>query len=548
MLSNTQKRIQARWQSRGHQVRRMSLLKQFSNTTQLGGDLSRTSEGTPVYPGSDVTTLTSDFLGDWRSNDSWQRFDMWRVRNRSRQLERGNPWCQGFKRAMLNNVLGFKGFHWKPEVTTGLQYGDTIVGKPDDNAISLIKTAVDEFGKKENLTTRKKLSRRMLDRLLLARLIFDGEVLLQKVSGFPGNDYKFAWQVINPDYLDQNLNKLMPNGNIVKMGIEFEGTWKYPVAYHILKRRPNDNFYNYQQLDQQRYIRIPAEDIIHAYVCTEDDEQTRGWPWIFAAVITLFRLGKYQEAALVNAAIGASRGVYIQKKLPEGFIGDPKELFDEDANDLVLDVPQGSMLELPWQAEAKTLDMGYPDGDFKDFCNAMLLTTSSAFGTSYATTTGDLSQANFVSSRLGQVEEQENFKNIQEFLIEHIKQPMHEEEVWRLQLIGKIPLPVTKYDKFKRAAFAGRRWKFVQPVDDMRAKEIALNNLTTSISDIIAETTQEDTEDVFKRIANDNALMDKYGLKRVTTPAGSVVGEDPNQDPNQDPETAEGETGIKSGK
>ncbi len=489
----------------------------------------------PTYPGSDVTTTTSDFLGDWRANDSWQRFDMWRVRNRSRQLERGNPWCIAFKRNMLNNVLGFKGFHWKPNVVTSKRFGDTSEGDPDEMANILIKAVIDEFGKKQNMTTRQKLSRRLVDRLLLSRLIFDGEIILQKRRGFPGNDFNFSWQIVNPDYLDQNLNRVEPNGNITKMGVEFEGTWKYPVAYWLLHRRPNDFFYNYTDLNQQRYIRVPAEEIIHLFLCTEDDEQTRGWPWIFSAVVTLFRLGKYQEAALVNAAIGASRGVYFEKEFPEGFNGDPREMFDEDEADMVLDLPQGSALELPWGVRAKTVDMRYPDAEFKDFSNAMLLTSGAAFGTSYATTTGDLSQANFVSSRLGQIEEQEYYKFIQEYLVENLKAPMYDEELYRSILAGKLRLPISRFEKFNKVEFTGRRWKFVQPVDDMRAAELKLNNLTTSISDVIAETTQEDTEEVFRKIQKDNELMKKYGLTRVTTPSGGAVSVDAEEQPELNP-------------
>jgi lambda family phage portal protein len=516
--------------------------------TQQGGETTSWSEGVPVYPASSVTDLTADFLGDWRAADSWMRFDMWRVRNRSRQVERGNPWCIAFKRNMLNNILGFKGFHWNPSILTGEQFGDTTNQEPDDRAIALVKAAVTEFGKKENFTTRKRLSRRMFERMLLSRLMFDGEIIIRKMRGFPDNDYKFAWQMVNPDYLDHNLNKTMDNGNIVKMGIEFEGSWKYPVAYHILKRRPNDNFYNYMQYDQDRYIRVPADEIIHVMIQTEDDEQTRGWPWIFAAIVTLFRLGRYEEAALVNAAIGASRGVYFEKKLPEGFMGDPKEMFDDDPASLTIDLPQGSALELPWQVEAKTVDMRYPDGEYKDFHNSMLLTSGAAFGTSYATTTGDLSQANFVSSRLGQIEEQEHYKSIQQFLIDEVKTPMHEEEVWRLLMNRNILLPIAKYDKFKAVEFAGRRWKFVQPVDDMRARELQMNNLVTAVSDVIAETSQEDTETVFKRIAKDNELMKKYGLVRVTTPAGGAVSTDAEDEVNQPPPAPVVMPGEKKGK
>jgi lambda family phage portal protein len=530
MINETGRRIQKIWANNGHVfnvVRGRPRKISFYRDVKEGADQAAIDRGLPIYSGSEVTNTTMDFLGDWRAADSWMRFDMWRVRNRSRQLERGNPWCIALKRNMINNVLGFKGFHWKPDVTTSKQNGDTTEGEPDKVANMAIKSGLDEFGQPENLTTRKLFNRLDLDRLLVSRLIFDGEFILRRIRGFRGNDFGYAWQVINSDYLDYNLNRVEPNGNQTKMGVELDKDYKFPVAYWFRKRRMNDYFYNYATLADTWYYRVPAEEIIHYYLITDDDEQTRGWPWIFAAVVALFRMGKYQEAALVNAAIGASRGVYFEKKYPEGFVGDPREL--EDESELVIDLPQGSALELPYGVVPHAVDMRYPDQSFSDFNNALLLTASAVFGTSYATTTGDLSRANFVSSRMGQIEEREHYKSLQETFIQKWKKPAYGEELYRAMLVGKVPLPVSKFDKFNKFLFTGRRWQFVQPVDDMKAKEMALNNLTCSISDVIEETTQEDAETVFERIDKDNKLMEKYNLTRIVSgrvASAEAVGEE----------------------
>src|SRR5205085_1505061 len=119
------------------------------------------------------------------------------------------------------------GFHYQPSVFTQKIFGDTNDGEVDAPANKQLIDLYGDFGKPENFTTRKKYSRRDLDRLILSRLVFDGEVILRKVRGFPANDYSFAWQLIDPDYLDQNLNRQADNGNIIKMGIELDSTWKF---------------------------------------------------------------------------------------------------------------------------------------------------------------------------------------------------------------------------------------------------------------------------------------------------------------------------------
>jgi len=484
-----------------------------SNNVLSGGGFDNTpATGITTYSGSDVSNSTADFLGDWRSADSWQRFDIWRVRNRSRQLANGNPWLQGYLRNMCNNVLGHKGFHFKPQVKSGRVYGDSNDGIQDDFANAIIRANYDEQGKKDNLTTRKQLSRRDLDGLLLRKLIIDGEFILRKIKQFP-NDFNFAWQVIDPDYLDHNLNRIEANGNLTKMGIEYDAEWKFPVAYWFLHRRPNDNFYNYQDLNQQRYIRVPADEVIHVYVRSIDPEQSRGWPWIFAALINLFRIGKYEEAALLNAAIGAAKMGFFKKTVPEGWEGDPSEL--DDNGRIVDEVSPGTWTELPYGVEPVPWTPTYPEQQFGEFEKSMLLGTAMTFGTSYATTTGDMSQANFVSSRMGQIEEREHYMQVQEFFVEQWKEPGFDEELYRAIMAQKVKLPLAKFKKFIQCKFTGRRWAFVQPVDDMRAKEIAMNNCLTSPGMVIEETTQEDAEEVFQRIAADNALMKKYGLERI---------------------------------
>lgn len=513
-MTPTAQRIKARWRQAGGD---------FQNNTLSGAELGRPSPGLPVYSGSSITNTTNDFLGDWRAADSWMRFDMYRVRNRSRQLARGNKWVTGYLRTMRQNVLGSKGFAFQSYVTTAFKFGDASEGVVDEIANDQIEEAIAVQGLKSNLTTRKILNRKQLDALILRKVIVDGEVLLRKRRGFD-NACRFAWQVIDADYLDQNLNRVEDGldqggvrvaapGNITKMGVELDAVDKFPVAYWFLHRRPNDYFYNYAELSQQRYIRVPAEEILHIYVQDDDPEQTRGWPWLFAAVVNLFRMDKFEEAALVNATIGASKGVYYKKTLPDGFEGDPSELDDDGY--LIDKVQPGMATELPYGVEPVTVDMKYPDESTLGFQHAMMLGAASVFGLSYATASGDLSQANFVSSRLGQNEEREYFMTVQQFLKDNWKIPGFDEELYRAMLARRVTLPISKFEKFNRPSFTGRRWPFVQPVDDMAAKIMALDNVLTSQSDILAETTGEKFEDMCKKIDRDNKIAEKYGIKRI---------------------------------
>lgn len=479
-------------------------LKGVSDTVAKGsGDL---------YSGSTVSDTTADFLGDWRSSDGWQRFDLSRVRARSRQLERGNPWAISFKKSLVNNVLGSAGFKFKMGCETSKAYGDSANGEIDYLANDRIKEARKNFCLAKNFTTRKKLTEREVDRLLLTRLCFDGEFILRRQRKFP-NDFNFSWQLINADYLDQNLNRLHTNGNYIKMGVELDATWKFPVAYWFLLKRPNDQLFNYNEVSDTRYTRVLAEDVIHVYVQDLDEEQTRGWPWFFAAAVNLFRMGKYEEAALINAAIGASKMGFFKKTVPDGFIGNPQKDLTDDG-EIVEEVSPGMWVELPWNVEPVDWDPKYPDSEFGPFCRAMMRGTSASLGISYASLSQDYSDTNFSSMRPALNEEREEWMGIQQFMIDRWKKPEFEEWLFWSLLTQEIKLPFSKFEKFNSPCFKGRRWPYVSPLEDLQAKMLGVDNLFFSISSVIEES-GADAEETFAAIAKDQKLLEKLNLVRV---------------------------------
>lgn len=531
------KRIRARWNG----------VQRLENNTLSGQEMGRPYAGLNTYSGSSVTNTTADFLGDWRAADSWMRFDLYRVRNRSRQLARGNNMVRNFLRSLCHYVLGAHGFHLKINALTMSSLGDNTDGKPDDNANTEAKRVMREMGKPANFDSRKRLSRRAMDELIVWKLPIDGEVIMRKRRGYD-NEFRFAWQMIDPDYLDFNLNrvesgydsdgrKVAEPGNLTKMGVELDKTEKFVVAYWFLQRRPNDYLYNYQTIANQRYYRVPAEEIIHIFQQTEDSEQTRGWPWIFAGMVNLNRADKFSEAALVNAQIGAAKSIFYTKQYPEGFEGDPFDV-PGDPGYMIDKVQNGMGVELPLGVDAKVLDMRFPDGEMGPFMQAMSLGMALTFGTSYATTTGDLSQANFVSSKLGIEAENSLYHATQELLIEQWKVPGYEEEMYRAMLARKTFLPISKYDKFSLPIFTGHRRSGIQPLEEAKADSENLNNRKTSISALI-EKAGENRDEVFAQIAKDEADLEALKIARITgvPPTAEVDGEetDPTATPKKKP-------------
>ena len=96
----------------------------------------------------------------------------------------------------------------------------------------------------------------------MENLAIDGEVLIQVLPNAK-NDFGFAINVIDIDYLDEEKNETLPNGNEIRMGVEMDKNRK-PVAYHVFTHHPYD--YNFSASLRRETKRISAENIIHIYI------------------------------------------------------------------------------------------------------------------------------------------------------------------------------------------------------------------------------------------------------------------------------------------
>ena len=517
----TAQRIRARWGAASSGQRMNPGPRIRNNGGEGGSSFTRLPGGRnlPIYSGSDITNTTSDFIGDWRSADSWMRYDLLRVRARSRQLGRGNKWVKAFYRALINNVLGHNGFNFNPNVIRSKEFGDTKLGI-DSEAEAMILAAYERFGKAKNFETRKRMNRREFQEFIVRKWAEDGEVFIRKIKGFD-NEFGFSWQLIDPDYCDHNLNRIEAQpgpregagigreGDITKMGVRLDKDYKFPVSYFFLYRRPNDYFYNYATIENNRYYEVPADEVIHIFTQDLDSEQTRGWPLVFSASVNLFRAEKWEEASVVNAAIGASKMGFFEKEFPDGFTEDPDAL-DDEGN--IIDYSQpGVTQELPYGVKFKPWDPKYPDQEFAAFQNAILGGAAASLGCSRVELTGDLTGANYSSMRAGSDQQNETWKNLQLFFIERWCIPANEEEIYRQILSGQLKLPMAKLEKFTRGLFRGRRWPYVNPVDDQKAADARIAARLTSPSHEIRNQ-GGDPEEVWQQIARDKKRMTELDI------------------------------------
>jgi lambda family phage portal protein len=460
------------------------------------------------------TNITHSFDGAWGTPDAEIRSDAALIRARSRWLAQNNAYFIGFLNALLNNVLGPTGIHFQSKIMNSPAFGDN-AESADDQANNMLEMAYAKATNRQNYSVTRRLTKRMADRIKLRAIAVDGEVFVRTFKGF-NNGTGIARQIIRAEMCDMAYNvPRLANGNEVRMGVEIDG-FGARVAYHFLKYTPND--YQRPLGDARQRERVDASEIRHLFVQLEPG-QTRGIPWAHASMLQLRMLGLFEEAALVNAKIGASRNVYYTTEFPGGFTPDDVTDYVKTDKGKIPDVlNEGEAVQLPVGVKAAMLDTRYPDAAINPFIMAMLRGSACGLGTSYMTLSNDLSQANFSSLRAGLNEERSQWASVQQFFIEEDCQPDYEE--WLNYALGlqKVKLPATRFDKFNQPEFTGRRWPSVNPLQDAAANKINVDNLFESRSAIIRQGGRDPGE-VFAEIGQDRDLTD--GLKLY--PAG-----DPN--------------------
>ena len=419
------------------------------------------------------------------------------LRARSRDLWANNEYAKRFVNLAKTNLIGPNGVVLQNKA----RRQDGTLDRADND---LIEAHWRAWSKKGAFDVTSRLSRVDAERLFVETAINDGEVLLRIVPSFD-NEFGFAVQFIDTDRLDTNKNEQSDpkTGNRVIMGVELDD-WRRPVAYHILRRHPNAHF---PQFEDNDYLRIPAAEIIHAYICVRP-EQTRGIPWMHAAMISLNDLGGYREAAVIASRVGAAKMGIFTSPDGEGYTGD-----DVDASGHILtDAEPGTFEQGPAGMKLETWNPTYPHEQFEAFNKAVLRGIAGAIGTAYHTLSSDLEGVNFSSARAGVLDERDNWQCLQNWLVQSFHEAIFPRWLKHQLTIGAINIPAYRYDKLNSPSWQPRRWTWVDPLKDEQANALAWGMRTKSLRRIIEERGLDPTE-VWEEIAEDTAKLRELGIE-----------------------------------
>jgi lambda family phage portal protein len=456
-----------------------------------------------------TATSGKNIFSDWTSSssnmDSSVRFNLRKIRDRCREQARNNDYAKRYLQLLVTNVVGNNGIKVQSKA------------REENGELDLIGNARVEaewkkWCKKGNCTVDGRLSFLDAQKLFIETLARDGEVLIRHMtSNNPLDPYRI--QFLDADYLDEEENKLLNNKEEIIMGVKLN-EHKKPISYFIFKEHPHNTFFG--KHDREHY-ELSADDLIHAYM-PERAEQTRGLPFMTTALSRLKMLDGYEEAELVAARVGASKMGFFTSPAGDQYSGDDME----NNYTPIMNAEAGTFEQLPEGMNFQTFDPQHPTSGFDSFHKSVLRGIASGLGVSYVSLANNLEGVNYSSIRQGTLEERDNYRILQQFMIEHFIEPVFKTWLFRsMTFKDGFDLPDSKYEKFAdNVAFIPRSWGWIDPVKEVKANVEGLQAGVVTMQDIQANYGR-DVEELFEQHQREDALANQYDVKIAYQPFGA---------------------------
>ncbi|MBK8609065.1 MAG: phage portal protein [Chitinophagaceae bacterium] len=435
---------------------------------------------------------------------------------RARELYQNDPHAKKITRNFVRGIIGSNGFVLRNKAGEWKQIGNEWKFELDTLANSKINEAWYQYGINKHICIEGDQTSRAYSATNLQTAFVDGEVFIRMLKGKSYNDYGFTTQVITAERVDWKLNKDLPNGNYIVMGIEVTKQYK-KVAVWVRKGDPKsevDYGYNWSA----EYDRIPIEQIIHLFK-KETVHQLRGITQLAPVGIRLKMLYGIEEAALVR--LRASANVpWVYEEIPNqmggsGSLASVGQAKDASGNQ-VMDSDTGGILTAPKGYQVKSLESDFPSATYDPFKKGILHSIAAGTEQEYAAVSGDWNGYNYSVSRAANEDPRDVHKENQTWFSEQCENILFANWLEMALMSDMLKLPIIKFDKFNRPYFFGRRWQYANPTDEMNSNILGLQSFQKTFESILADQGL-DLEEQLDQIASEQKLFKSKGLEALYT-------------------------------
>lgn len=356
-----------------------------------------------------------------------------------------------------------------------------------------------------------------------------GECFARRRNRFP-DEFKVPVQVqlLEPEMIPVDFDhdgplKGMPQGNYVRMGVEFTKRGRR-AAYWVFKVHPGDK----QPLvyDPETMVRVAASEITHIFK-PKRPGQIRGVSMLAPVLTHLRNLGDYKDTVLERQKIANLFVMFIKRTLPTLDPNDP--LYGSLTGMLQAVAPSGEPLVplspglIQELEDGQSVDFANPPEagtTYSDYVRTEQMGTASGTGLPYELFAGDIKD---ISDRTLRVVMNE-FRRLARQYQWQIIIPMFCDVVieWFADacvLAGHVTLE--EAELIKAVEHAPHGWEYIHPVQDIQGKVMEMEAGVRSRSSVIGER-GDDRDQVDQEREDDKASEDAHGLAPVEV--------DPNAD------------------
>lgn len=311
------------------------------------------------------------------------------LRGIARDLERNNPFAARGIATIANNMVG-----------TGITFQVHRNGKVDDR---LNKIAREHFDK-PNCDASGRHDLYGLQLQAARTIVVGGEVLMRRRWRRASDrlPLPFQLQVLEPDYLDASKDGALSStpgtaAGFMIHGVQFSAIGKR-IGYWLYNGHPG----SLRRTDTGSAL-VPAGDIAHVFRA-DRPEQERGSTWLAPIILRMKDFADYEDAQLTRQKIAASFVGFVSSEEGSGIPGVEQD--DEGYEGDRLDYVEPGTFQ--YGRPGEEISWSNPPGvdGYSDYSKVSLRAVSAGLGVPYEALTGDLSNVNFSSGRMGWLEYQ----------------------------------------------------------------------------------------------------------------------------------------------
>jgi len=459
----------------------------------------RNSTNAAVYEAGSFNARTMGWRAPTVSPNSAILYSLAALRDRSRQAVRNNGFAKGIIDKLVTNIVG-----------TGIKPLSKAADADFRKAVQALWLQWTDFSDADGVLDWYGQQAQAVRCWLEA-----GEVFVRLRQRLPedGLPVPLQVQVLEPEMCPYTYNGTR-GANKIRAGIEFDPVGRR-AAYYFYASQPGA-LLDWNVTDLRR---IPAESVIHLFDPLRAG-QIRGLPHLTQALIKLYELDKFDDAALLRQQIANLFAGFVKRPADGGSDVHPLTGLAADATTAegrpVLSLEPGIFQELSPGEEVEFSDPPDPPSTYPSFMRQQLMSISAATGVPYEVLTGDMAGLN---DRVMRVVLHE-FRRMIISRQHHIVAFQLCRTVWgawldRVVLSGALPIPAAAYAVDPRpwsaVKWMPQGWPYIHPVQDVTATKDAIRAGFTSRSAAVSEQ-GEDSEVIDAEQAADNERADELGL------------------------------------